>query len=77
MATRPRGADLKGQKHCSVCGRKRKLVWDHDHRTGEFRGWLCSNCNTGLGLFGDSPERLLAAIEYLQGRKLALIRREC
>ena len=39
-------------------------VWviDHDHDTGEFRGWLCNNCNTGLGAMGDTIEGLERAI---------------
>lgn len=39
---------------------------DHCHKTGVFRGVLCGNCNTGLGLFKDSPDRLQKAIQYLQ-----------
>ena len=50
---------------------KRKTPWrlDHCHETGEFRGFLCHNCNTGLGKFKDDPEILLNAIAYLQGHK--------
>ncbi len=54
---------------CEICHRapgKRVLNLDHDHKTGDFRGWLCSNCNTGLGLFRDNVALLAAAISYLE-----------
>lgn len=38
---------------------------DHDHDTGEFRGWLCKKCNTGMGALGDNLESLLRAVQYL------------
>ena len=47
-------------------GRVRRMAVDHDHKTGEVRGLLCSDCNTGLGKFKDNPELLLSAIRYLQ-----------
>lgn len=53
---------------CDICGRKKKVVRDHNHKTGVYRGWLCSGCNTGLGLFHDSVERLKRAAEYLEWR---------
>jgi hypothetical protein len=40
---------------------------DHNHGTGEFRGFLCDSCNTGLGKFRDDPDLLARAIEYLGG----------
>lgn len=55
---------------CELCGSHKvpKKGWqlDHDHPTGEFRGWLCMKCNTGLGIFGDNIEGLQKAIDYLK-----------
>jgi hypothetical protein len=53
---------------CEICRRdiSSKPNIDHDHDTGAVRGLLCSSCNTGLGLFRDSPTLMLAAITYLQ-----------
>jgi hypothetical protein len=42
------------------------LAYDHDHHTGEFRGWLCANCNRALGLMDDDPELILKLALYLE-----------
>lgn len=68
---------LDEQDHlCAICrkpeviqcaGEKtRELSFDHDHRTGQFRGFLCGSCNQGLGYFLDDPAVLRAAAEYLE-----------
>ena len=51
---------------CSICGNVRKLVGDHCHANGLDRGFICRPCNSGLGMFGDRPEVLRAAAEYLE-----------
>ncbi len=54
---------------CESCGRPeptRALAVDHDHETGKFRGWLCSQCNTGMGKLGDNIEGLKKALAYLE-----------
>jgi hypothetical protein len=56
---------------CLIC-----RVWygealrvDHDHKTKEVRGLLCTNCNSGLGLFQEDTTRLRNAVVYLQQRE--------
>lgn len=62
-------AILKRQNYCCpICHRNliiNKEAIDHDHRTGKVRGILCTNCNTALGKFGDSPNILRRVLEYL------------
>ena len=56
---------------CAICKKPpaaEPLVIDHNHANGEFRGLLCRNCNTGLGLLGDSALVLRNATEYLLER---------
>jgi hypothetical protein len=54
---------------CDLCGRVAKLNLDHDHDTGNFRGWLCTSCNMALGKLGDNLEGLMKAVQYLQRRQ--------
>lgn len=67
-------ADQKG--NCAICtdalpdllsyeNRRRGYAVDHNHETGEFRGILCLECNTLLGMAGDNPDILKSAIKYL------------
>lgn len=54
---------------CPICLRplasvKRSHV-DHCHRTGQVRGVLCSECNTGIGKLNDCPATLTRALAYL------------
>jgi hypothetical protein len=56
----------KSGGRCAICENDEKdLVIDHDHKTGKVRGLLCRQCNSGLGMFGDSMDILKAAILYL------------
>lgn len=50
---------------CTICGATDSLHMDHCHKTGNFRGWLCSKCNRVLGLLQDCPDLLHKAYNYL------------
>jgi hypothetical protein len=52
-------------KICSVDLHNKKACLDHDHITHMIRGYLCNNCNCGLGKFKDSIPLLQSAINYL------------
>ena len=65
---------VKQKGLCAICGepeniqekgKKRRLSIDHDHKTGQVRGLLCSQCNNGLGRFKDRPDLLISAANYL------------
>lgn len=51
---------------CHICGdENKKLHIDHDHLTGQVRGLLCFDCNTGIGKLQHDKSILLAAVIYL------------
>jgi hypothetical protein len=58
------------QGRCGICDKRlyskryKAFAVDHDHNTGRIRGLLCTQCNTGLGLFKDDPVALQHAIEW-------------
>jgi hypothetical protein len=56
---------------CAVCAAPIVLVGrsafvDHDHATGQVRGFLCHGCNLAIGHMKDSPMRLRKAAAYLE-----------
>jgi hypothetical protein len=55
---------------CGICGIHQKelkkcLCIDHCHITGKVRGFLCSKCNSGIGMFNDNIKNLQKAVIYL------------
>jgi len=55
-----------GEGVCHIClADDKPMHLDHDHLTGDIRGYLCADCNLGLGRFKDDPKLLRAAISYL------------
>ena len=55
-----------GTTPCQICGRVSKLNLDHCHSTGKFRGYLCRECNLGIGLLGDNSKNIRSALEYME-----------
>ena len=60
---------------CAICeadetrrGNKNFCI-DHCHESNKIRAILCSNCNSALGLFKDSPELMEKAAEYIRFHK--------
>lgn len=57
---------------CPICGKRTiagitsKVVLDHNHHTGEPRGWVCDSCNTGIGRFKDDVELIKKAIKFIE-----------
>jgi len=59
-------AGRKKTEICEICDNKGKICFDHNHNTGKFRGWICSNCNMALGLIKDDINILNNMIKYLK-----------
>jgi hypothetical protein len=52
---------------CDLCkGNTGGIVFDHCHKGGQFRGWICDRCNKVLGLVGDSIPLLASMSDYLR-----------
>lgn len=67
----------KCPEYCECCGipfaettTHHGACFDHDHKTGKFRGWLCNDCNMGLGRLGDCREGVLRMLDYLDRAEL-------
>ena len=71
---------IKQDGKCAICSStnpnsraakdgSKSFCVDHCHVTGEIRGLLCFKCNSGLGNFMDSTEKLKNAINYLSREK--------
>lgn len=63
----------KQKGECAICGKTsssgKKLCLDHCHKTLKIRGFLCPDCNIGLGKFKDDHNILHKAIVYLLKNK--------
>ena len=65
--------------NCAICqselpdlmtydNRRRGYAIDHNHETKEFRGILCINCNSMLGMAKDCIDILMSAAAYLESK---------
>lgn len=59
-------AGRKRPDKCEVCQSGSRICFDHNHKTGKFRGWLCECCNLVLGFAKDNPETLIKLSKYLR-----------
>lgn len=79
-------ARLEEQRHqCGICSSPIRLAVgremnqrdaahiDHDHRTGQFRGLLCFNCNVAIGHLRDDPELVDRAATYLRFHAITIL----
>ena len=61
-------------ERCACCHKKtKKLDLDHIHGSTVFRGWVCRNCNTGIGKLEDTLTGVLQAAVYLENDKNKII----
>lgn len=56
-----------------IYGKRINLAVDHNEKTGEVRGLLCSSCNKGIGYLKHNPFILIKAIKYLQKNNKQLL----
>lgn len=52
-------------KCCDICKKEKPLNLDHCRKIKKIRGWLCTECNTGLGKLGDNVEGIVNTLNYL------------
>lgn len=52
---------------CRICNSETsKWVLDHCHASSKFRGYICTSCNSGIGLLHDDLDILQRAMDYLR-----------
>ena len=75
-----RGFKSLRTNYCECCGVTEdmsKIVIDHDHSSGNFRGFVCSSCNRKLGALGDSYDSIMSSdcdLTYKNYIKMARLR---
>ena len=60
-------ASREKPNQCEICNcNDRRICLDHNHKTGKFRGWICTNCNFAIGFVRENKETLIKIIKYLE-----------
>src|SRR5258706_1931584 len=61
---------------CEIChSGEFRIVWDHCHTHGHFRGWICDRCNKVLGMVKDNHITLDSLSYYLMRQRAAVKRK--
>lgn len=56
--------------NCPICQiHTEKWVLDHCHSSMTFRGYICTSCNSGIGLLHDDPDIISRALNYLLNKE--------
>lgn len=56
---------------CDCCKRySSKIVFDHHHDLRNFRGWVCENCNTGIGKLDDDSYGIILRLLYVMRHEM-------
>ena len=51
---------------CALCNKKKNnLVFDHNHETNRFRGYLGNECNRSIGMLGENMENMVKILNYI------------
>lgn len=59
---------------CEICKNKPATVVDHDHQTGQFRGFLCRICNVWLAVY-ENKVFMANAAEYVKSKVEASVKK--
>lgn len=69
LAAQELAAQRPKPDRCELCGKIGPVVFDHCHDSGKFRGWICTSCNSALGLVKDNVQLLQSMAAYLTYHK--------